>query len=278
MSQTHFRVAAGAWVALLWATAPAAVQPAEPPAPAAGERWHTTVAPYLWATSLDGNATVHGLKADVDVSFGDLLKDLSLGGMLLVDVGKGPFGIGVNGVFARVHAPQIVRVLCAVGGRCCRRLAAAVAVAVTVAVSRWSWSPSPMSTRRRDRSLSCPGPSPEPDCCRTVRQTGSVKGRRSRSVTPQAPLTGSGCRKHSYGGFGEGHPHFHPHATPARNPRIKRQAHPCRESSKIVRSFGRAWVFAVAAVRRDPVPSDGVAACVAASVPVVASQVAINRQ
>ena len=102
MSQTHFRVAAGAWVALLWATAPAAAQPAEPPAPAAGERWHTTVAPYLWATSLDGNATVHGVKADVDVSFGDLLKDLSLGGMLLVDVGKGPFGIGVNGVFARV--------------------------------------------------------------------------------------------------------------------------------------------------------------------------------
>jgi hypothetical protein len=88
------------------------------------------------------------------------------------------------------------------------------------------------------------------------------------------PLTGSGCREYSYGGFGRGHPHFHPHATPAGNPRIKRQAHPCRESSKIVRSFGRAWVFAVAAVRRDPVPSDGVAA----SVPVVASQVATNRQ
>jgi hypothetical protein len=32
------------------------------------------------------------------------------------------------------------------------------------------------------------------------------------AVTPQAPLTGSGCREHSYGGFGGGHPHFHPHA------------------------------------------------------------------
>ena len=31
-------------------------------------------------------------------------------------------------------------------------------------------------------------------------------------MTPQAPLTGSGCREHSYGGFGGGHPHFHPHA------------------------------------------------------------------
>jgi hypothetical protein len=30
-------------------------------------------------------------------------------------------------------------------------------------------------------------------------------------VTPKAPLTGSGCREHSYGGFGGGHPHFHAH-------------------------------------------------------------------
>jgi hypothetical protein len=104
-----------------------------------------------------------------------------------------------------------VRELCAVAGRCCQRLAAAVAV--TVAVSGWSWSPSSRSPRRCDSALSWPAPSPEPDSCRTIRQTGSVKGRRSRSrVTPKAPLTGSGCREHSYGGFGGGHPHFHPHA------------------------------------------------------------------
>ena len=106
------------------------------------------------------------------------------------------------------------------------------AVAVTVAVSRWSCSPSPRSSRLRDSALSCPDPSPEPDSCRTGRQTGSVKGRRSRSrVTPKAPLTGSGCRKYSYGGFGGGHPHFHPHATPVGNPRIKRRAHTYRKSS-----------------------------------------------
>ncbi len=75
--------------------------------------------------------------------------------------------------------------------------------------------------RRRDSALSCPGPSPEPDSCRTIRQTGSVKGRRSRSrVTPQAPLTGSGCREHSYGGFGGGHPHFHLHNADLRITRV----------------------------------------------------------
>jgi hypothetical protein len=64
-----------------------------------------------------------------------------------------------------------------------------------------------------DAPCAIPGPSPEPDSCRTIRQPGSVKGRRSRSrVTPKAPLTGSSCRKTLLGGFGGGHPHFHPHA------------------------------------------------------------------
>jgi hypothetical protein len=67
----------------------------------------------------------------------------------------------------------------------------------------------------------------------------------------------------------------HPAYIPCRfcplNPRIKRQAHPCRESSRIVRSSSLAWIFALAAVHRDPAPSDGVAARVAASVSVVAA-------
>ena len=57
---------------------------------------------YLWATAMDGNATVGGIKSDVDVPFSDIFKDLSFGAMMLVDVAKGPFGIGVNGLFARV--------------------------------------------------------------------------------------------------------------------------------------------------------------------------------
>ncbi len=102
MSRTHLGAAAGALVALLFVAAPAAGQQSEPPASGANGQWHVTVAPYLWATSLSGNATVHGVKADVDVPFSDILKDLSFGAMLLVDVGKGRFGIGVNSVFARV--------------------------------------------------------------------------------------------------------------------------------------------------------------------------------
>ncbi len=66
------------------------------------DRWTFVVAPYLWAISLDDDAKVGGLEADVDVPFSDTVKDLSIGAMLLVDARRGRFGIGVNGVFARV--------------------------------------------------------------------------------------------------------------------------------------------------------------------------------
>jgi hypothetical protein len=81
--------------------APAAAQPADAAEPAAG-KWSVTVAPYLWAASMDGNATVAGIKSDVDVPVQDVLKDLSFGAMMLVDVRKDRFGIAVNGLFARV--------------------------------------------------------------------------------------------------------------------------------------------------------------------------------
>jgi len=71
-------------------------------APDTGDRWLVRIAPYLWATSLDGNATVAGIESDVDLSFSDILEDLSLAGMLLADVQKGRFGVAVNTVYARL--------------------------------------------------------------------------------------------------------------------------------------------------------------------------------
>ena len=64
--------------------------------------WSFTLAPYLWMIELDGNATVGGVKTDVDVPFKDSIKDLSFGGMLLGTVRKGRFGFSLNGVFTRV--------------------------------------------------------------------------------------------------------------------------------------------------------------------------------
>jgi hypothetical protein len=88
--------------ATLAAVTPAAGQQADPPASNASDRWTIEVAPYLWLAALDGNASVAGIKSDVDVPVQDTLKDLSFGAMLAVDLEKGRFGIGLNGLFARV--------------------------------------------------------------------------------------------------------------------------------------------------------------------------------
>ena len=98
---------------------------------------------------------------------------------------------------------------------------------------------------RSDQSATSDLPLPavqvRPENCKVVHRHGSQRGsHRPVTITPwsssppsglcpapgphracQAPLTGSGYREHSYGGFGGGHPHFRPHATPAGNPRIR---------------------------------------------------------
>ena len=52
---------------------------------------------------LDGRQRHRGRhQSDVDVPVQDVLKDLAFGAMLAVDVEKGRFGIGFNGLFARV--------------------------------------------------------------------------------------------------------------------------------------------------------------------------------
>lgn len=72
------------------------------------DRWTVTVAPYLWMLSLDGNTTVGGIKADVDVPFKDSIQDLSVGGMLLTTVRKGKLGFSINGVYTRVSPDNSV--------------------------------------------------------------------------------------------------------------------------------------------------------------------------
>jgi hypothetical protein len=61
----------------------------------------------------------------------------------------------------------------------------------------------------------CPSQAPPPNPIAAGpdgRQVLSGGGVPDHEVTPQAPLTGSGCREYSYGGFGGGHPHFLLHA------------------------------------------------------------------
>jgi hypothetical protein len=75
-------------------------------------------------------------------------------------------------------------------------------------------------------------------------------------VTPQAPLTGSGCREHSYGGFGGGHPRFHTHTVLrkpdlCRGPLIHRSGHIVQDRPVVV----MCWVDIPGLSARLPVPA-----------------------
>ncbi len=66
-------------------TRPAAAQ-------ATGERWHIVLAPYVWASSLDGTTTLRGLDADVDLTASEILDHLDVAGMLMLGARKGNWG------------------------------------------------------------------------------------------------------------------------------------------------------------------------------------------
>ncbi len=75
---------------------------AEDAAPAAAP-WKLSVTPYAWATSLHGKAGVKGKRADVDVSFSDLLQHLNGAAMLDLELRKGPFGLMSDTVYANLE-------------------------------------------------------------------------------------------------------------------------------------------------------------------------------
>src|SRR5262245_66279659 len=75
------------------ATAPASlagIGPAEAQTPDAGWQW--TLAPYIWASSLDGTLVVKGQKADIDLSASDIWDHTDFGFMGMFVTRKGEIG------------------------------------------------------------------------------------------------------------------------------------------------------------------------------------------
>ena len=70
--------------------------------------WLIRVSPYVWATAFNGNATVKGRKANVDVNFSDVVKNLD--GALLAqgEASKGPWSFILQGNFLRASIDDSV--------------------------------------------------------------------------------------------------------------------------------------------------------------------------
>lgn len=76
---------------------------------AAAPEWTITVSPYLWATSLDGDAAVLGHKRAVVIPFRDTAKDLKFGFMGAVEIQRGKLGFYVNGQYADIESQDNFR-------------------------------------------------------------------------------------------------------------------------------------------------------------------------
>jgi hypothetical protein len=67
-----------------------------------GSGWEFSVAPYMWFVALDGDATLKGVKSDVDIDFSDIWDELNIGGMVAFEARKSRFGIYADTVYANL--------------------------------------------------------------------------------------------------------------------------------------------------------------------------------
>jgi hypothetical protein len=88
--------------ALAGTTAPVVETTAPSITPVEASYWSWRVALYGWAQSLDGDVTVRGFEAPVDLKFTDLLEDLDMAFMGLVEVKHGRWGVLVDVNYAHI--------------------------------------------------------------------------------------------------------------------------------------------------------------------------------
>ena len=77
-----------------------------PAAAASSEAWEHGVAVYLWGAGLSGDSTVHGVDADVDLSFSEILENLEAAGMLAYRGKGGTWAVMSNAVFVGLGATE----------------------------------------------------------------------------------------------------------------------------------------------------------------------------
>jgi opacity protein-like surface antigen len=75
---------------------------AQTPPPTKISPWSFEVTPYLWAAGLNGDLSARGRSVTVDPSFGDLLKDLDFGAMLLAELRYERWGLLLDGFYIKM--------------------------------------------------------------------------------------------------------------------------------------------------------------------------------
>jgi hypothetical protein len=72
--------------------------------------WEFTIIPYFWMAGINGDITVRGQTADVDVSFGDVWDALDFGAQVHIEVKKGNWGFFIDPTYLKLSIDQDVQV------------------------------------------------------------------------------------------------------------------------------------------------------------------------
>jgi hypothetical protein len=105
-SSRTVRGALALMAALTFAAAPAVAQDSDDPV-TAEDGWHFTVAPYIWASGMEGSISFEGTpELPVDIPFSTIWDNLDLGFALHFEGRKDRWGFGLDGMYFKVAADQ----------------------------------------------------------------------------------------------------------------------------------------------------------------------------
>jgi hypothetical protein len=65
-------------------------------------KWEFIVTPYFWMLGIDGDVESKGIKTDVNVKFGDLVKDVAFGGEVHMEAWKGRWGFFFDPTYVKL--------------------------------------------------------------------------------------------------------------------------------------------------------------------------------
>jgi hypothetical protein len=79
--------------------------PLEPAPPPPQKEWTFSVAPYFWMAGINGNVGLFGRDpVSIDESFSDIIKDFEFGGMVVVELHNGTWGVFGDIIYAKTDA------------------------------------------------------------------------------------------------------------------------------------------------------------------------------
>lgn len=93
-------------LALLPSAALAGTTATPPPSVAAPSEepggWRFNLTTYAWLTDINGDLTIAGVQAPIDIGMDDILSDLKFAYMGFFEVGYGKWSLGIDGMYAKV--------------------------------------------------------------------------------------------------------------------------------------------------------------------------------